>query len=242
MRINQMRKYIHRFFAAGMFAFLCQPVHAIEYLITTTNNVTSPGTAYGDQQFVNGSGIQALPTLYVYLKYTSAEATSIVGFQQGSLQLASSVPTTAYINGLANFTINNQNDAGGFPWDSAAVTAGVGGTSSTNQIAAQYSVGGGFNWALSTGPSVSYILLGSMNISVDTNQSGTTSNFTAGVDGTTWNNSTGAPLANPTPASFNIAVTAVPEPSTYISAAMACAALSGVALKKRKAKKAVATA
>lgn len=225
--------------------------NAIEFLITDN---TTTKVAYTGKTSVGDTGLDQTPTLYVYITYTNAEAadptTGIAGFLNGSLLIGSSTPTSAYIASDADVSSVNELDSFGNGWAITRVPAtGTGGTGSSSQVEYQYfgqtdDGGGTFVYALNntwdgTNPSImNYLEIASFKLTIDTSQTNTSSTISVSRDGLAW-----SPYANSynsgsnviTPASFGITIS-VPEPSTYATAALACAALGGVALKKRRAK------
>ena len=248
MRIS--RKYCRNLVCIFTLALLTQSsTHAVEYLITDNQSTKTQITSLS---FVGGTGLQTTNLLYIYAKYTASVGATYTGIQSANLQLSSSAPATAYVSPSSNFTVNDtfnagtgtygQLDANGYGFDSVTSNY-TGGTGSTTQATADFSVGGGFDWAFTTTPpGTYYILLGSTTVTVDTSQTSTFSLVSVTTNGTPWAVASGAPGGiSPAAATFGVTVS-VPEPSTYATAALACAALGGVALKKRRKAKLVESA
>lgn len=240
--MTYVRNYFrHALIVLGLGFSANNNVSGVEYLITSTagSTVTS-GTLAADLNYTQYDAPQADQTYYIRLSYTSAEATTWGSIFSGNFDISIGDTTFGLIN-----TVSIDNPGG--IWQTTNVV-----TATANQQYYGNLVSDSSPWTPDSSPpptTIHYLTLGQFDLkSVSTQNVGTTQINVAVVGGApsgidypgAWN--TGGPQFTPNAAGFNINVTAVPEPSTYISAAMACAALSGVALKKRKAKKAVATA
>lgn len=215
-------------------------VSGVEYLITYTSSDTSN---------LNGAILDytstAPPTsidFLVRVHFTAADSTKYIdGILSGNFTLDIDTPSVATIGSVSlanpgNIWSGYTGTGPGDPSIPATDLQPPSGSGSPAYLATFNSLDQ--EW-IPTGDY--YLTLGQFTLSnIDVNVPNPISaviNVRATAD---WNSVSGNPLSfSPAPSGFTVTV---PEPSTYISAAMACAALSGVALKKRKAKKAVATA
>lgn len=233
MNLKKTGRYFRDFVCLSLFVVSAKaPVHGVEYLITNTLG----GTAMTAQNYTANTGVQTLQ-MYFYLNYSSTEAGTIQGFTNGSIQASVSAPVTTYISPSSNFTANNSPGYNGQTWASTT-TNYTGGTGNAVQGTISYvpsDPGGGFPLYI-LDPAGGSILLGSSVLSIDTSQASTQSSVSVGTDGQQWVGYFGGTPTDVsvTGASFLVSVAAVPEPSTYATAALACIALGGVALKKRR--------
>lgn len=208
-------------------------VRGIEYLLT---EASSPETDLNNTVFnyTNGNVPPSALNLLLRVHFTT---TDVAAFQADSLNIYTGNfvldiddPTVASITNVVIQVPPN--------WNIGTLVP-PGGTGSSTYTGTFASSNG---WQPTEDGNGYYLTLATFDLT-SFNQSYTdpvTANVNVAFDGNTWmtDGATGTYFA---PTASGFAVT-VPEPSTYISAAMACAALSGVALKKRKANKAVATA
>lgn len=222
-----------------------QTTNAIEYLITGT---LGGQTRIGDQIFQQGAAASPLQ-LYVYLRYTLAEATAGggSGWLIGNLQFQSSDPTVAYMNGTVPSTATTlsgvyeiQNvGAPTTPTDNweGGITANFSGL---GNLQADY--GGVYpnvnlTYSNTYGTSeVNYLYLATVTLTIDTTNAGSTS---IGATKTgDWIDDANNRYSIIGADSFNITINAVPEPTTYALAALSCVALGVVGRRKTlKAKK-----
>lgn len=250
MNTNITRKNYRDLLCVSLLLFLsCKPLRAVEYLITSDAGGNTPvSTLYftGDTGTFNQS-------VYVWLRYTGAEASSWSGadagqINSGSLELASSVFSSVYLSPPSQFS---QTTTG---WTDPGTTfTATGGNTGNPQVQATYLMAQDpffftpTYYALTTTAGTHLLGLGSATFTINTTQpSGATSpifsTVTAGiVSGQQWVAQGGVTPFTPTATSFGVEIS-VPEPSTYATAALACAALCGVALKKRRNAKLVKTA
>jgi hypothetical protein len=232
--MNIIRKYIQNILCLASIGFVAvdQSTQAVEYLITTTpgTSVTS-GTIAQDLNYGQYDTPQADQTYYIRFSYTSAEATTWQTILSGNFEI--SIGDTAF--GNVNNVIALDPDGN---WPVYGINTGIAGQQYYGNFVNEN------GWTPDSTPppaSVHYLTLGQFylkNVSTQTN--GTTQisvtlapdNNPPVVDfGGQWNTGINTQFYV-NPAAFNITV--VPEPSTMVTAALACAALGAVAAKKRK--------
>jgi hypothetical protein len=228
--MNIIRKYIQNILCLASIGFVAvdQSTQAVEYLITTTpgTSVTS-GTIAQDLNYGQFDTPQADQTYYIRLSYTSAEAASWGLIFSGNFDIS-----------IGDLTFGSIGNVQALDPDGNWPVYGVS-TIAPNQEYAGNLVNDGAGWAPDQSPpptTVHYLTLGQFDLlNLATGTPGTTQvNVTTASTGVdypgAWN--TGGASFVPTSGGFNINV--VPEPSTMVTAALACAALGAVAAKKRK--------
>ena len=214
-----------------------QTTNAIEYLITST---LGGQTRFQDQTYQQGDTVAPIQ-LYVYLRYTAAEVATSggTGWLTGNLQFQSSDPTVAYMNGTVPSTATS------LPGVYTIQNVGATGTTTDNWqngIAANFSGLGNLEanyygnypdtgtYSNTYGTNaVNYLYLANVTLTIDTTNAGATS---IGASRTAnWSDDVDTQYA-PALDSFNINITAVPEPTTYALAALSCVALGVVGRRK----------
>lgn len=235
MKTKNTRKYFRNLIGMVCVGFFAgSSTQAVEYLITTTpgTGVTS-GTVAQDLNYGQFDTPQANQTYYIRLSYTSAEAATWGLIFSGNFAISIGDTTFGNVNNVLALDPDGN-------WPVTGVTVGTAGQEYYGNL-----VNDGTGWAPDQSPpptTVHYLTLGQFDLlNIATGTPGTTQvNVTVantGVDYTgAWN--TGGPSFTPTAAGFNINV--VPEPSTIVTATLACAALGAVAIKRRKQKAASA--
>lgn len=231
MKTKNTRKYFRNLMCMVCVGFFADSsTQAVEYLITTTagTSVTS-GTLAQDLNYIQYDTPQANQTYYIRLSYTSAEASSWGLIFSGNFAISIGDTTFGNVNNVLALDPDGN-------WPVTGVATGTAGQTYYGNL-----VNDGSGWAPDASPpptTVHYLTLGQFDLqNVSTQTPGTTqvsvSVATTGVDYPgAWN--TGGPSFTPTAAGFNITV--VPEPSTIVTATLACAALGAVAIKRRKQK------
>ena len=229
MQTQKTRKYIRNLMCMVCIGFVADSsAQAVEYLITTTpgTSVTS-GTVAQDLNYGQFDTPQANQTYYIRLSYTSGEAASWGLIFSGNFNISIGDTTFGSIGNVLALDPDGN-------WPVTGVTAITAGQEYAGNL-----VNDNTGWAPDQSPpptTVHYLTLGQFDLlNIATGTPGTTqigvTTASTNVDYPgAWN--TGGPSFTPNAAGFNINV--VPEPSTIVTAALACAALGAVAVKKRK--------
>ena len=222
MRMNIIRKYIQNILCLASIGFVAvdQSTQAVEYLITTTAGTsTNSGTLAQDLNYGQFDTPQANQTYYIRLSYTTAEAETWDMIGTGNFRISIGDNTFGYVENVVVLDPDGN-------WTTTSVNT----IQARQDYTAEMENPNGWIPDKSPPPTtVHYLTLGRFDLTdIATGTPGTTQISAVLTQG--W--ITLGPDITPTAAGFNINV--VPEPSTMVTAALACAALGAVAAKKRK--------